>query len=414
MRLALNKDRLRVLSLGILCFQGFGIRIFDGVFNGAVVLWAVVLFFLNLKYIVKVPYVFWLKTLGIIFFYVGFCFAKNSTPLMWLCVALISAAICITPYYNNSSYSFTDDMRRLCKFCMYYDLAHIPIMLLAGSFLVTTSFGMNPKTFLYLFYFNSDQGLWGLNRIQGFCWEPSCWNLLLNLNLVFVLCFKESKKQVALSILSIVAIMSTTGLMTMSLIIVVYYVLMMNRKRVLTAVPVCLLFVFFILPIVLDNYSDKVKTGSGMARLGDFAIASAVLAENPWMGADLDNITRNRSAMDARHKVWTTSGDYKGFMSQGMVNSFAAMFVEWGIPMGLFIIFLTLRTPLLSERKVRFMYIMAFFLVLMGTPIMRTGFFYMLPMSSCLLNRKRLKGNGLIEMPYISNVSENTVPIIKE
>ena len=388
MTFAVKKNVIHPISLGILCFQGLGLRIFEGVFNGGIVVWAIVLFLLNFKYVAKQPNSYWIKVIGIIFFYVAFCYFKGVTPAMWLCVAWVSAAICISPYCCDDSLSFVDDMRKMVKFCMYYDLMHIPVMIFAKDMLLTTSFGMHPKTFLYLFYFNYQEGFLGLNRIQGFCWEPSCWNLLLNLNLVFALYFRESKKIIALSVLSILVTMSTTGFVTMCVCFFVYYVSQIRMKNILSSIPIIVIFVALVFPIVWSDFSDKIELGSGQARFGDFAIASAVLAEHPLLGEDVDNITQNSVAMTARHKIWTSKGDYKGYMEQGMVNSFAALLVEWGICLFLVILWMTFNSPLIPEKKLRLMVVVTLFCILMGAPIARTGLFYMFPISYLLFSRK--------------------------
>ena len=102
----------------------------------------------------------------------------------------------------------------------------------------------------------------------------------------------------------------------------------------------------------------------------------------------MDNITQNSVAMTARHKIWTSKGDYKGYMEQGMVNSFAALLVEWGICLFLVILWMTFNSPLIPEKKLRLMVVVTLFCILMGTPIARTGLFYMFPISYLLFSRK--------------------------
>ena len=81
-----------------------------------------------------------------------FCFVKGVTPLPFLITAWFSAFFVLANYINNKSL-FIDDFRIFCKICTYYSLLHIPIMLFLKDALITTNFGMSPKTFLYLFYF---------------------------------------------------------------------------------------------------------------------------------------------------------------------------------------------------------------------------------------------------------------------
>lgn len=384
----MSKDNIRVLSLGILCFQGFGIRIFDGIISGAIVLWTIILLILNWKSVRQMPVKKWLTLLIIIGFYLIFCIFKEIKPTYFLFAAWISAFIILSNYWKGQN-SFIKDLSRLGRFCMYYTLLHIPIMLLFKSELITTSFGMHPKTFLYLFYFNNDEGFMGMPRIQGFCWEPSCWNLLLNINLVFTLYFKRPLKDLILSIIAIISIMATTGLVVMLGVIISYYILFLEKKKLLNTIVLGSICIAILTPFVYNELQEKLSTGSGNSRMGDFAIATAIMKKSPFLGADLDNITSDMTAMQARINAWNVDyGDYEGYMDQGMVNSFAALIVEWGICIFLYIIYLSLKCPLFPNNKLRIIFMVALFGVLMGTPIARTGFFYIFPFATLIFNKK--------------------------
>lgn len=388
--MSISKDNKLALSMGILCFQGFGIRIFSGVMEGAIVLWLLVLTLLNWRYVKRVPLSYWGKIVGFSMLYYAFSMMKGVSILPFLIVAWLSAAVVLTPYYLHQA-DFVHTMKRLTRFCMYYSLCHIPIMILFKNNLITTSFGMNPKTFLYLFYFNGQEGFAGMNRIQGFCWEPSCWNLLLDLNLIFALYFKEKKSIIIASVLAIISIMSTTGLVVMSAIFCLYYLLNMKLKKAIQSTVFLAVFVALVGPIVYSNVSEKLETGSGNARVGDFAIATAVMQEHPWVGIDIEKLTKNMLVINARENAWTSEGDKEGYMEQGMVNSFAALFVEWGIPITLLIFYLMFKTPLINDNKLKLLYIVAVLCVLMGSPISRTGFFYMYAFSTVLLAKTNIK-----------------------
>lgn len=389
----ISKDNKLALSMGILCFQGFGIRIFDGVFNGAIALWLIVLTVLNWKYVMRVPVSYWGKMVGVVLSYYLFSLVKGISVEPFLIVAWASSAVVLTPYYLRQA-NFVMVMKRLTRFCMYYCLCHIPIMILFKNNLITTSFGMNPRTFLYLFYFNGADGggFAGMPRIQGFCWEPSCWNLLLDLNLAFALCFKEKRSVIIASIFAIVSIMSTTGLMVMAIIVTLYYISNMKLKKAVQTSVVLALFAVIVGPIIYNNVSKKLESGSGNARVGDFAIATAVLKEHPLVGIDTENLTKNMLVMNAREAAWTSTGDKQGYMEQGMVNSFAALFCEWGAPITLVIFALMFKSPLIGDKKLKLLYMVAVLCVLMGSPISKTGFFYMYAFSTFLF-KKQLKTN---------------------
>lgn len=386
-RLFSNKN-LGAWSLGILCFQGFGLRIFEGVLEGAIVLWLIILCILNISFIKKTPIKYWMKVFAIVLLYLLFCSFKSVDYVPFLIVAWLSSAVVLTRYLTIKQ-SFIDDMRKLTRFCMYYSLLHIPVMLLFNSMIITTNLGMHPKTFLYLFWFNGAEGILGINRIQGFCWEPSCWNLLLDFNLVFALLYKEKYSTIILSIMAIVSIMSTTGIVVMGIILCSYFILSLNRKELFRTIFTFGILFLLLAPFIYNELINKLNEGSGNARMGDFAIAAAIINKSPLLGADLDDITNNIYAVKARQEAWNAyGGDFDGYMEQGMVNSFAALFVEWGLPITLFIFIAMYNTPLIENKKMRFLLLITFLSVLMGTPIARTGFFYLFSFSTLLLSKK--------------------------
>lgn len=385
-----QKGNIGAFSLGILCFQGFGLRIFQGVSDGAIFLWLLVLILLNIKYIQSVNAKYWLTTLVLLCVYVAFNALKGASFQSWVLVAMGSASVALTRYYYDID-MFVKDLRKLTKFCMYYDLLHIPIMVFLGGLLTQTSLGMEPKTFLYLFWFNNQEYGLGFNRIQGFCWEPSCWNLLLNLNLVFVLFYKEKKSQLVLSVIALLSTMSTTGMVTMVIVIFAYYLMNLNKKNLSSTIVTAGVILALIGPFVYEEFSNKMATGSGQTRGGDAAIALAVLYNRPMLGEDIDHITSVPYAMSARDAYWTSAGDYDGYMDQQFVNAVAGLMVEWGLPIFLLIVVLISKSPLFPNKKLKYLYLLAIFLVLMGTPIARTGFFYLLPFSTLLLPKRKFE-----------------------
>lgn len=381
-----SKGHIGAWTLGILCFQGFGIRIFEGVIEGTIVLWLLVLAVINRRYLTRTPLSYWVKMVSLVLLYFLFCIVKGIAVVPFLIIAWLSSAVVLTRYMQEKN--FIGDMRKLTRFCMYYSLLHVPIMLLFGQFIMNTNLGMHPKTFCFLFWFNQGEGILGFNRIQGFCWEPSCWNTLLDLNLVFALYYKEKRSIQILSILAIVTIMSTTGIAVMGIILVAYFLLSLQRKQFLKTVFISGIVFAILAPFVYAELEKKLSDGSGNARMGDFAIAGAVMLQSPIWGADLDNITQNMAAVAAREDAWTSQGDFEGYMEQGMVNSFAALFVEWGLPITLLIFFAMYKTPLIEESKLKLLFVVTILSVLMGTPIARTGFFYLFSLSTLLLSRK--------------------------
>lgn len=377
-------ERIRILSIFILCFQGFGIRIFQGVFSGAIVLWMIVLLILNWHTLSQMPKKIWIALSSIILFSILFDFVKGAQTQYYLYCAWISGVIVMSNYIN-AKYSFVSDLSKFTNFCMWYSLVHIPIMFLFKEFIFKTSFGMSPSTFMYLLYFNNSETLLPY-RIQGFCWEPSCWNLLLNINLLLAFYLNKSKSYIAFNIIAILFVFSTTGLMTMLGVIAMSTLILKGFKVRFVILGIIALLI--VAPFVINEFNQKMGTGSGVARQGDLAIAAAVIQEHPWVGVDPKTITSNPIAIRAREETWDVSGDYEGYMEQGMINSFAALIVKWGVPLFLIIIICLFKTPLFNDKVLSICFAFTLCLVLNGTPIANTGFFYMFVLSNILMRNK--------------------------
>jgi len=385
MKLKENQDinwRLcrRLLSLFILVFEGFGIRVLDGVIPSPIIFWTGLLLLLNIKQIQKLPIMYWMMLLLICAFYTIFSFIKGLQPQVFLYAAWLSA-FCVLSNYINKSKRFINDLFYFTKYCVYYNIAHLVALVILYVLLTKTNFGMKPSTILYVFYYNSEESILGIPRIQGFCWEPSCWNCLLNLNIALTLAMKKPWKELILPIISIVSVFSTTGFATM-LVIFGSYFLCYNKKVSWTYKITVFLLAAIVFPIAQDNISHKLKTGSGATRYGDFFVASYVIRQSPLLGDDLDNITKNMRAMKAKEKNWGIYGDVNVYSDVGMTNAFAGLFVEYGliIPIILFLLFYL--SPIFPNKETAILVEVCMLFMLMGTPIARTGFFYMFPFST--------------------------------
>lgn len=388
--MSINKEYFnsRIFSLFVLVFEGFGIRIFQGVLDHAILIWTALLLVVNFNHLKKVPFNIWLKFLAFCLFYYIFTTIKGVETQEFLYAGWLSA-LCVLSNYIDAKNNFIEDLFRFTKLCVIYSLLHVFIYVLFRPLLIKTNFGMNPLTFAYLFYFNDGEGFLGFPRIQGFCWEPSCWNTLLNLNLALCLILKKLRKEILVSILAIIFVFSTTGLAVMFIILIAYAALYSN-KRNRKNLLIGFVLVALIYPIVSNNLKDKLSTGSGATRYGDFYVAAYVMETSPWLGGDLDNITDDPKVMLIKAQNW--GGDINNldqYHDVGMTNAFAGLFVEWGIPITLLIFFFMVSSPLYQDWKMATLISITLLCVLMGTPIARTGFFYLFPLSGFLLQKKK-------------------------
>lgn len=380
----------RILSLFILVFEGFGIRVLDGVIPSPIIFWTGLLLLLNIKQLQRLPRMCWIMLLLVSALYTLFSLIKGLRPHVFYYAAWLSAFCVLSNYYNKKK-RFINDLFYFTKYCIYYNIAHLFALVILYGLLTKTNFAMKPSTILYVFYYNNGESVFGIPRIQGFCWEPSCWNCLLNLNIALTLAMKKTWKELVLPIISIIFVFSTTGFATFLGIIGAYF-LCYNKKVSWTYKIMIILLSAIVFPVAQENISNKLKQGSGATRYGDFFVASYVIRHSPIFGDDVDNITKNMRAMNAKEKNWGINGDVNAYSEVGMTNAFAGLFVEYGliIPILLFLLFYF--SPIFPNKETAILIEVCILLVLMGTPIARTGFFYMFPFSTLFFLKIRKTG----------------------
>lgn len=383
----------RILSLFILVFEGFGIRVLDGVIPSPIILWTGILLLLNMKQLLRLPLRCWFVLLIFSACYTLFSFIKGLSPQVFYYAAWLSA-FCVLSNYWVERNKLINDLYYFTKFCVYYNIAHLVVLFFLHDLLIQTDFSMKPSTVLYLFYYNADEGLWGLPRVQGFCWEPSCWNCLINLNIALVFSLRKTWKELIFPIISLVFVFSTTGFMVL-LAIVGTYLLRINKNVGWSNKIIVVVFAVIVFPIARSNLSDKLKTGSGATRWGDFYVASYIIKKSPLLGDDIENITKNIHAMDEKEKNWGINGDVEMFSEVGMTNAFAGLFVEYGLFIPLLLFWLFYISPLFPNRETAILVQVCILVVLIGTPIARTGFFYMFPLSTLIFLKKEKNGKDI-------------------
>lgn len=386
----MKSQNRRILSLFILVFEGFGIRMLDGVIPSPISFWTALLFIINIRQIRRMPVRCWLILFVFFIFYFAFNVLKGVQPRFFLYAGWFSAFFVLSNYIDGKA-KFEEDLFKFTKLCVIYSLLHFPIQLLAKDWLINVEFSLQMKTFMYFFYYGGvDDGPLGMCRTTGFCWEPSCWNCLLNMHLALTLALNKGRKDIVLSVIAIFFVFSSTGFATM-IVVFVSYILLYLKKMNFSTILIMLLVAILLVPIALNNIVDKLATGSGATRYGDFFIAGYVIQTSPLQGADLENITSNANAMEAKTDNWGQKPEaIHQYDEVGMTNAFAALFVEWGVVVTLFIFYLMYRSPLFQNKRTTFVVSSTLLVVLMGTPIARTGFFYLFPLSTLLIKKCKM------------------------
>ena len=388
-----DKDQFRrILTLAIMLFSGIGFRIFQ--FSGSLILWMVILFILNFKSVIKIPVRAWLGTGALIILFILVFLLKGAAVPFFVVVAIISALFVLSNYFKDNNL-FYSDFSKLLQFFMYYALLAIPIMMFGTSMFNKVLLDYSDyRTFFYLFWFVPIGGpsfFHGFRPI-GLTWEPGIWQLFLNLNLLFALYESRSIKKIFLAVLAAISVFSTTGIILMCFIYLLYF-FVINKKIKMTKllIPVILFLVSF--PFLMENINEKISgqhSGSGMTRIADIFIGITVLMDNPIFGADTELTTASNNSLAWKVKAifWSgnyTDGSFAGFMTVKNSNGIIIFLLDWGLPIGLYLLYRSLRSNLFIDKRISIVFMLTIYFSMFSEAISRTSFFYFFVLSTFLL-----------------------------
>lgn len=397
-----DKDQFRrILSLAVMFFSGIGFHIFQ--FSASLLVWMAIIFTLNFKSVIRIPVRAWLGTgVLIVVFSLVFIFKGSSFPY-FVVVAIVSALFALSNYFNNKNLFFSD-FSRLLQFYMYYALLTIPILIFGSSLFNEVTLGYSRYfTFYWLFWFNDNGGpsfFHGL-RPCGFTWEVGIWQLFLNLNFLFALYENRSIKKTFLAVLAAISVFSTTGIILVCFVYLLYFfVINKKAKTAKMLIPIIVFLVSF--PLLMQNVDEKINgkySGSGMTRIADFFTGISILKDYPIFGVDteLTTATNNSLMWKVKEKFWSgnyTDGAFDNFMEVPNSNGIIIFLLDWGLPLGLYLLFRSVRSNLFIDQRFSIVFMLTIYFSMFTEAISRTSFFYFFILSTLLLTTNRKKHYG--------------------
>lgn len=387
-----DKDKFRrILSLAIMLFSGIGMRILQ--FKGSILVWMLILFILNFKSILKITFRTWLGVGLLIALSILMSLLKGAAIPYLIIVSIISALFVLSNYFNNKG-AFFSDFSKLLQFYMYYALLAIPIMMFGTSMLnQVTLNGMEYRTCYWLFWFGGGgPSFFHGFRPDGLCWEPGIWQLFLNLNILFALYEKRSNKNIFLAVIASLSVFSTTGIIIMAFVILIYFITLIKKNTIRKLlIPIIIIIVSY--PLLMQNLNEKINgqyMGSGMTRFADIFTGVNLLIANPIFGAktDLAIASENYSMWKVKKEFWKgnyTDGSFEGFMTVTNSNGIIIFLLNWGLPIGLYLLYRSLRSNLFIDKRFSIMIMLTIYISMFAEAISSTSFFYFFVLSSLLL-----------------------------
>lgn len=379
--MVVNNQTIRMLSLTVMFVSGCGLRHIQ--IQGALLVWLLVEIVLNRKQMKKISHrdVFVMACLMGAFSILSMI--KNVSNYPFVLVAMAIGYIVALNYRGKGAASFYDDMSKLCKYAMYYTFMHIPFLFFTG--MLSPLEGTFAYHFHRLFYFVDSGGMSFTNgfRLCGLAWEPGIWQMIMNFNLYFALLEKRSAKQIAMAISAVVLTLSTSGMFTMIVIILYYLSFVLKKMKIGQLAGMAIVGVFFY-GIISQNIDEKLNgegATSSMVRFGDTYVGSMMLSKNPIIGAnaELTGYSRSNDVIALRQYLWDEAeikGDNEGFLNAYIVNGFMIFLLDWGLVIGLFLLYRMVKADFMESTTVRIGFLLTILLTLFAEPISSTAFFY--------------------------------------
>lgn len=229
----------------------------------------------------------------------------------------------------------------------------------------------------------------GLVRPDGFFFEPSAFQIYMNIFLFISLFVTRKRSDILLALASVFMLQSTTGIVIGLFLVAAYYGLkfktssLWGRFLILVVAPVVAMPLLVFASINMESKITGDYRGSTWARQYDFYTGLNVIKANPLFGIGFDyeryRIEARRVGYDAGELGFSATADRTNS------NGLLMLIISIGIPMSLPFLFALFRQRFFKPSLV-FGLLLA--LSFMGQAVMLTPFFLMLMFSALLSTRQ--------------------------
>lgn len=314
---------------------------------------------------------------------------------------MITATVCVLGRYLLIGNSFITDFKGVANFfCLYASITFLLLLILPQLF-VPVNYGYNYISFGGVLFTAKSALFSGLYRMSSLAWEPGCFQLLSSLYLLITIKEKVEIKKIIWLIF--IQILTGSSIGYINLVIIAAFFLMESRKSIgLTVIVVAVSILVY--PILKSNLYEKID-GSGSTsstiRLRDFTVGIEKLKQNPVIGFPVVRLYEDTEAKAIEDRVWAQSNNYStvdrlGYFAGGYTNGLLGLFLNWGIPIALWILYMFYKAPIIpaSSKYFAVFFTTIFLLSTLSEPITFTPLFFMFPVSffykeHFLLKRKR-------------------------
>lgn len=291
-------------------------------------------------------------------------------------------------YIKSNGIDFIYLLQSVLKWITYHAIFALILSFFVTNYLINVdSENIHSHTFLYLFFYNSNFQLLGLNlyRNQGIFWEPGILQIYMNI-LFFISSFIiRSRKFQIFSAFLILTTYSTTGIAILLLQLLV--ILFSEKIGLMRRISLCVILLTVAIPIFIFNSSQKVNDDnatndqtSSAFRIYDFMEGVSITSQYPLTGIGLSEDTY-KAVKNASNTIFANySQDFTNLvLDRRSSNSVMYFLTRFGIPFSLGCFIILYRQSLFAKKK------WLFFLIVMlsnlSEPLLISPFFILIAAS---------------------------------
>lgn len=333
--------------------------------------------------------------------------ASDAMQIVIRTANFLCALLLLNIYSIKGFRLLQNDLLVILKYLPHQTIATTVLAAIA-PFLFFNIPGTVVETFLFILYHHSPEtGGHMLVRPDGFFWEPGILQLYLSILLILSIHHGKPKVDILLIVIAIILTQSTTGLLNLSIILLLSLLTVFYRQRRAIWNPKVvgsLGLAVVVLTLFIGNLQEKVSgelRGSFYARNYDTLAGIEVITNNPWIGIGFTletYLAESRNAIIELDEYSSTAFSEREGNSNGIVTLLYTM----GIPLGGLMVLGLVRQQAIPRR---FMATPILVFSLLSEPLTLFPVFLLLSLSG-LMRRRRLKSQTAEKVSDMPNIKE--------
>jgi hypothetical protein len=237
-----------------------------------------------------------------------------------------------------------------------------------------------------------------LQRAHGLSWEPGNFSVYVNVFIFLNLYIFKNRRNVIIGVIGLVLAWSTSGLLVMLIQFSYFFIVNFNKfsaKNIIPKVLIGSVVSYVLVTATISNYNEKIygdRSGSGASRFFNTASALYTIYNNPFIGTgfSFENYTNqlNKSISNSQ-SITSSYVDSSSLDKVASTNSFLRIYVQFGIPIGLFFTICLFKQTLIPSHK--FIFAVIIIVSTSSAPLMMTPFYFLFVISGFLAMLEKKK-----------------------